>query len=81
MEDFFMQNIDMSGLAKAWNSPYVARKQVAKFSGGILHPRTMANLDSLGQGPRGRIRMGRAIAYPTSELVAWMQERTELVEG
>jgi hypothetical protein len=25
--------------------------------------------------------MGRAIAYPTGELVAWMQERTELVDG
>jgi hypothetical protein len=76
-----MQSIDLSELVSAWSAPYVARKQVAKFSGGILHPRTMANLDSLGKGPRGRIRMGRAIAYPTGELVAWMQERTELVDG
>ena len=74
------EKLDLSVLAQAWKAPYVARRQVSEFSGGMLHHRTMANLDSLGKGPAGRIRMGRTIAYPTSALVEWMEERTEQVE-
>ncbi len=62
-------------LGKSWKSYYVARTSVAEFSGGILHPRTMANLDSRGVGPKGRVRFGRHVAYPKRELIDWMAER------
>jgi hypothetical protein len=71
--------LDLSSLKDSWSASYVERQQVGAFSGGILHPRTMANLDSLGQGPEGRIRVGQKIAYPVSELIAWMESRAEVV--
>lgn len=63
-------------LAARWASPVVARKEVNRFSGGILNPRTLANLDSLGQGPTGKFQVGpRQIAYPVKDLVTWMRDR------
>lgn len=64
-------------IAKRWPSPVVARCKVEEFSGGFLHPRTMANLDSRGDGPR-RFRYGRKVAYPLggpNGLVEWMLRR------
>lgn len=71
-----MATIDhLRKLAHAWPSPLVARSEVAKFSGGLLHPRTLANADSLGNGPPEKIRIGRKVAYPVEELLLWMAER------
>lgn len=64
-------------LLDRWPSTHVARHEVGRFSGGILHPRTMANLDSKGVGPRGRVRFGRVVAYPVRELIEWMEGRTQ----
>lgn len=61
--------------AKQWKSPIVLRSNVDIFSGGLLHPRTMANLDSLGQGPCQRIKYGRKVAYPVDVLVEWISKR------
>ncbi len=66
-------------LADGWPSAFVARELVHKFSGGILNPRTMANNDWAGQGPEGRVRIGRKIAYPTASLIAWMESRAEVL--
>ena len=52
---------NLSDLAEKWPSPYVARNEVKAFSGGILTPKYLANLDSAGKGPAGRIRVGRKI--------------------
>lgn len=68
---------DFSELLDSWPSPLVAREKVAEFSGGLLHPATLANHDSRGDGPRGRVRVGRKIAYPAKGLVEWMQGRAE----
>lgn len=65
---------NFQALAEQWGAPVVARKDVGKFSGGVLHPRTMANLDSLGEGPQ-RFYFGRKVAYPVDALVCWMRER------
>jgi len=65
-------------LAARWPSPVVARKEVGKFSGGILNPRTLANLDSLGKGPDGKFQVGpRKIAYPVNSLIIWMRAQGE----
>lgn len=57
-------------LAAAWPAPIVARREVGKFSGGVLNPRTMANLDCLGLGVPGKFQCGpRQVAYD------WMRER------
>ena len=71
MKDIYEQ------LADSWPAPIVARREVARFSGGVLNPRSMANLDYLGEGPP-RLKLGeKMVAYPTKELVAWMRGRAE----
>ena len=62
-------------MAARWPSSHVARSRVAEFSGGILTPKTMANLDAQGKGPKGRIRVGKAVAYEVTKLIAWMESR------
>ena len=71
------KRVDLSILLENWPSPYVARTEVEKFSGGILKARTLANLDSQGKGPRGRFRVGRKVAYPAASLVEFMQKQSE----
>ncbi|HAO92753.1 MAG: hypothetical protein A2X93_04935 [Deltaproteobacteria bacterium GWC2_56_8] len=68
--------MNFSELAKKWPSAIVARSQVNKFSGGLLNSRTLANLDSLGQGPP-RGRMGRKVFYPVDGLITWMNEKVK----
>ncbi len=63
-------------MADQWPSPFVARQEVGKFTGGIVNPRTLANQDSLHLGPEGRIRVGRKIAYPVREFVKWLEARS-----
>ena len=74
------QTPNLSRLANSWPSPFVARQELEKFSGGILNPKTIANLDSQKKGPAGRIRIGRKIAYPVSSLISWMENRAEVVK-
>ncbi|OPX40664.1 MAG: hypothetical protein B1H13_06300 [Desulfobacteraceae bacterium 4484_190.3] len=62
-------------MAKTWPGPLVARSRVADFSGGLLNPRTLANHDAAGTGPRGKIRIGRLVAYEKEALVLWLEER------
>lgn len=62
-------------LEKKWGSTIVARSEVGKFSGGLLCAKTLANLDSLGEGPEGRFRIGRRVGYDVSALVEWMRAK------
>lgn len=73
MKDVFEQ------MADAWKAPVVARSEVSQFSGGLLNPRTIANLDCLGQGPDELVKFGRKVGYLTSALVDWMRKRAESV--
>lgn len=66
-------------LAKRWPSPIVARHEVSKFSGGAIHPRTIANMDSRGEGPKGRFRIGKKVCYPVESLVEWLKSRAEAI--
>jgi len=66
---------DLNRLVTTWGAPFVSRKQVAKFSGGLLNPRTLANYDCKGEGPRERFRVGRDVAYPVDALIEWLEKR------
>jgi len=61
-------------LAQKWPSAIVARSEVGKFSGGLLNPRTMANYDSAGVGPK-KIKFGKKVGYSAEDLIAWMETR------
>ena len=69
-------SFSFKSLADRWASPIVARGEVEKFSGGLLNSKTLANLDSIGEGPP-RGRMGRKIFYPVQSLCKWMESRAE----
>jgi hypothetical protein len=66
---------DLKELAIRWPSAFVSRQEVRNFSGGIINEKTLANLDSLGMGPAGRIRIGRKITYSVSSLIEWLESR------
>lgn len=72
---------DLSNLKKSWPSPFVARQEIKKFSGGIMSVKYIANLDSQGLGPRGRIKIGRKVAYPVDALVEWLESRSTAENG
>ena len=72
--------MDLSELAKNWPAPIVSRGEVGTFSGGLLHPRTLANIDAKGLGPKGRIRVGRRVGYRVDALIEWMEARAESLD-
>lgn len=67
---------NLSTLAEKWPSSIVARTEVERFTGGLISEKYLANLDSCGKGPEGRIRVGRKIAYPVDKLIEWLAART-----
>ena len=54
--------------------PAFTRKTACKLLGGLFSPGTLANLDSLGDGPRGT-RIGKAIVYERESFLVWLQKR------
>ena len=50
----------------------IPRKQIGVATGGLLHPRTMANLDSAGAGIPGSYKFGRQMIYPVSPTVKFI---------
>ncbi len=54
---------DFSQIVKNNPSGYILRTRLYEETGGLLHGRTMANLDSLGEGIPGKISIGRKVCY------------------
>lgn len=70
----------IKALADKWPSAIVTRERVDEFSGGLLHSRTLANIDSDPdrQGPP-RMKMGRKVAYAVTDLCDWLAQRVQVV--
>jgi hypothetical protein len=66
---------DLSALAASWPAPIVARREISKFTGGVVSAKYLANLDSAGKGPAGRLKIGRIVCYRVSDFVLWLQNR------
>lgn len=69
-------DFDFGKLARNWQAPIVSRTEIGKFSGGLLTPRTLANLDSLNAGPP-KCSCGRKVFYPVDELVQWLEKKAK----
>ncbi len=80
MQPFNISNL-LQSMADRWPSPIVARTEIKDFTGGVLTEKYIANLDSKGLGPANRFRLGRKVVYPVKDLVTWLAERSEPVEG
>ena len=70
---------DFSNLSRNWPSPLLARDQVERFTGGTVTQKYIANLDSRGLGPSGRVRIGRKVVYPVVEFISWLERRAEIL--
>jgi hypothetical protein len=72
------QKPDLSALLKEL-PPYVARtfprfKELTGYS-----PRTIANMDCLGEGPEKRIMLGNVVAYERESLIEWLEARSRVL--
>ena len=72
------QKPDLSAILREL-PPYVSRtfprfRELTGYSS-----RTLANLDSLGQGPEKRIMLGNTIAYEKESLIRWLEERSRVL--
>lgn len=59
--------------------PIISRSHVEKFLGGVISSKSLANLDSLGEGPP-RIKVSGRVAYRTEELLTWLSTRSFAIE-
>ncbi len=55
--------------------PVFARKEISRLTGGLISPRHLANLDSAGLGPKGRVRIGRLVGYERDSFISWINDR------
>ena len=62
----------VKGIEARWKSNVVARSQVGEITGGALSPKSLANMDSKGEGPDGRFLMGRQTVYPLPSFLTWL---------
>lgn len=70
---------DFSHILKNNPSGYILRKDLTEKTGGLLHGRTQANMDSLGKGIPGRITVGnRKVAYPVQAVVEYLQKMVKV---
>lgn len=53
----------------------ISRKEASRLTGGIAHPRTLANLDCLGKGPSQKLRIGRQVCYTKKSFIEWLKGR------
>lgn len=56
--------------------PIISPDHVEKYLGGVIFQRTLANLDSVGKGPK-RMQIGRKIAYLNKDLLEWLSLRAK----
>lgn len=74
-----MEATMFQSMAERWPSAWVSRTEIERFTGGIVKEKYLANLDSAGKGPAGRVRSGRKICYKTSEVVKWLESRSAVI--
>lgn len=65
------RNIIVEIISK-WPSGIVSRSEIGTFSGGVLHPRTMANRDSNGTGIKPVFKCGRKVFYRTIDAAEYL---------
>ena len=53
----------------------ICRKDVTKLSDGLVASKTLANLDSLGEGPEQRFLLNRKVCYPKQAFIDWLLTR------
>lgn len=68
--------MDFSKIGSNWPDCFT-RKKAEELTGGGVDARTLANLDSLNQGPPGRFKCGRKTMYMREPFLDWFRGRME----
>ncbi len=76
-----MEQIDVYQELESSLPLVISRAEVHRLLGGIISVGRLANLDCLGQGPGGRITLGRKVGYLRSPFVAWMRKRSRQADA
>lgn len=63
----------------AAGAPIIDRKTASKLSGGLVSIKTLANLDSLGEGCPARVKMGKRCGYECRPYAIWYFGRMEII--
>jgi hypothetical protein len=69
------KKIDFSRMAARWPSEILFRNKVGEFTGGMVSGRTMANLDSSGEGIEDRFYVGNKTGYFVESFIKWFEKR------
>jgi len=62
-------------LAERWPSPFVARAEVRRFTGGILSGKSLANMQAKGEAVPPAFRCGGKAVYEVAHLVEFLRAR------
>lgn len=55
--------------------PTFSRVKAVELLGGLISVGRLANLDSQGKGPQGRIMLGKKVGYAREPFIAWLRAR------
>ena len=69
---------DLSALRKEL-PPFVSRTHPRFRELTGYSPRTVANMDCLGEGPEKRIMLGNVVAYERESLIEWLEARSRVL--
>jgi hypothetical protein len=60
-------------MIEKWPSPIVTRQEVKTLTGGLISPKTLANLACIGDGPPCEALGGKKV-YRIETFVPWLRE-------
>lgn len=52
--------------------PFIARKEIEHFLGGMISAKYMSNIDAQGEGPEVAYAVGRNVVYRRDSLLDWL---------
>lgn len=56
----------------------LTRQKIHELTGGLISAKTLANLDSEGDGIQPRFRVGGKVAYQKEAVIAFLKRRCEI---
>jgi len=68
------ENFNFKTLAEKWPSSIVARSEIREFTGGLISPKTWANAECSGEGPKS-FRFGKKRFAHVDDIIQWMNAR------
>ena len=71
----FVNNNDIREALEKTLPEIVTRKQACELTGGFFHPKTLANKDALGIGPRKKIKIGRQAGYNKQDFIDFFMQQ------